>query len=104
MLAPLPPTGTRETVLIVDDEPTLRGLTAGRLIQLGYHTIEARNAAEALSIADEIQADLVLTDVMMPGMNGWDLIRELQRRGYAGKYLLMSGFTVGQNRASDDVH
>jgi CheY-like chemotaxis protein len=51
---------TRETVLIVDDEPTVRGFAAGGLTQLGYHTIEAQNAANALRIMTETHADLIL--------------------------------------------
>jgi CheY-like chemotaxis protein len=50
--------------------------TAATLARLGYGTVEAQDATEALRIATEAHADLVLTDVVMPGMNGWDLVRE----------------------------
>lgn len=67
------------TVLVVDDyEPNRRGL--GRLIELaGYHVLTAENGREALEIVKRSRPDLVLLDVVMPGMSGLDVCAEIKR-------------------------
>jgi two-component system alkaline phosphatase synthesis response regulator PhoP len=68
-------------ILIVDDEPEIvRGL-ADNLRFEGYDTLTASDGAEALTIAGREAPDLVLLDVMMPKLSGWDVCRELRRRG-----------------------
>jgi two-component system alkaline phosphatase synthesis response regulator PhoP len=69
------------TILIVDDEPEIvRGLEDNLKFE-GYTTRSARNGAEALQLATREAPDLILLDVMMPAMSGWDVCRELRRRG-----------------------
>jgi signal transduction histidine kinase/CheY-like chemotaxis protein/tetratricopeptide (TPR) repeat protein len=86
-----------ETVLLVDDEPLVREATRRTLRSLGYQVIGARSADDALKIAaDKVDAiDLVITDVMMPGMNGLELARELGKIRPALKVLFISGYTAG---------
>src|SRR5215831_1548693 len=68
-------------ILIVDDEPEIvRGL-ADNLRFEGYDTLAASDGAEALTIAAREAPDLVLLDIMMPKLSGWDVCRELRRRG-----------------------
>jgi two-component system cell cycle sensor histidine kinase/response regulator CckA len=60
-----------ETVLVVEDEPMVRGLTVRTLSDLGYHCLEADSAAEALALIDAgVEPDLVITDVVMPEISG----------------------------------
>ena len=68
-------------ILIVDDEPEmLRGLE-DNLQFAGYQTVTAGAGRKGLALALSEAPDLILLDVMMPGMSGWDLCRELRRRG-----------------------
>ncbi|MBI3637728.1 MAG: response regulator transcription factor [Candidatus Rokubacteria bacterium] len=68
-------------ILIADDEPEIvRGLEDNLRFE-GYRTAAAADGEEALRLALEQAPDLVLLDVMMPKMSGWDVCRELRRRG-----------------------
>ena len=70
-----------ERILIVDDEPEIvRGL-ADNLKFEGHDTVTAANGAEALAAVAGEAPDLVLLDIMMPVMSGWDVAKELRRRG-----------------------
>lgn len=83
------------TVLIVEDEESLRVPLARALRRHGYGVIEAEHGADALerSAAQESMIDLLLTDVMMPVMNGRDLARTLRSRRPGLRVLFMSGFS-----------
>ena len=68
-------------ILIADDEPEIvRGLEDNLRFE-GYQTVAATNGEDALALALSDAPDLVLLDVMMPRMSGWDVCRELRRRG-----------------------
>ena len=68
-------------ILIVDDEPAMvRGLE-DNLRYEGYQTVAAGDGRQGLALALSEAPDLILLDVMMPGMSGWDVCRELRRRG-----------------------
>jgi CheY-like chemotaxis protein len=78
----LPPDGLRHRVLLVDDDPNVRQVTALLLDALGFGVVEAEGAAQALERLDD-EIDLLLTDYAMPGANGADLAREA-RQHYPG--------------------
>ena len=68
-------------ILIVDDEPEMvRGLE-DNLRYEGYHTLSAANGKDALTLALKEGPDLILLDVMMPVMSGWDVCRALREKG-----------------------
>jgi signal transduction histidine kinase len=65
-------------ILVVDDEPLNRQLLRACLTGGGHAIVEARDGAEALALAEDVTPDLVLLDVMMPGMDGFECVRELR--------------------------
>ncbi len=70
------------TVLLVEDEPSIRQLLRRLLLDLGYQLLEAPNGNQALEVADQRRAplDLLLTDVIMPKMNGFALAARVTSR------------------------
>jgi CheY-like chemotaxis protein len=84
-----------ETILLVEDDEMVRTLAVRALRSVGFRVIEAKNGEEALErVRDYGSAiDLVLTDVIMPGMNGRELIETIARTNPGVPYLLMSGYT-----------
>ena len=64
-----------QTILIVDDEKRLVSLVESYLIQEGYHVATAYNGKEALAVAKKEKPDLIILDIMMPEMNGYDFMR-----------------------------
>ena len=66
-------------VLVADDDRDIRELVAFKLAQAGYEVLSAEDGPSALAAARERQPDLAVIDVMMPGMSGLDLCRELRR-------------------------
>jgi signal transduction histidine kinase/CheY-like chemotaxis protein len=84
-----------ETILLVEDEDDLRDLVREVLEARGYTLLSARNPIEALALADEhpSRIDLLLTDVVMPRMNGRELAERLAPARPGMKILYMSGYT-----------
>jgi two-component system cell cycle sensor histidine kinase/response regulator CckA len=78
----VPPEGDGETVLLVEDHELFRGLVKEVLSRAGYLVLEAESGAEGLRLLEETggRVDLVLTDVVMPGMSGVDLARRVHER------------------------
>jgi two-component system cell cycle sensor histidine kinase/response regulator CckA len=92
--APWPPAMGNETVLVVEDDPSVRRLVVLGLRSHGYVPLEAANAAEALELAAAVSSlDMVVSDVIMPGMRGPELAARLQEVRPAMRLLLMSGHT-----------
>lgn len=65
-------------ILIVDDDPHIRELVKHLLQVEGFDTYEASDGVEALSKLETIKVDMVILDVMMPNMDGWQLCRQLR--------------------------
>jgi two-component system, cell cycle sensor histidine kinase and response regulator CckA len=84
-----------ETVLLAEDEPAVRGLVREMLEKLGYTVLEAADGYAALLVAEQSKTtiDLLLTDVIMPLMNGHDLAMRLESIRPGTKVLYMSGYT-----------
>jgi signal transduction histidine kinase/DNA-binding response OmpR family regulator len=68
----------RATVLVVDDDATVRSLLAKTLEKEGYRVISARNGVEALALAREHRPQAITLDVLMPQMDGWAALKELK--------------------------
>ncbi len=85
-----------ETILLVEDEPTILDMTTTMLQRLGYTVLVAGTPSDAIHLADEHsgQIHLVLTDVIMPEMNGRILTQKLMENRPGLKCLFMSGYTA----------
>ena len=82
-------------ILLVDDEELVRMGTAEMLCDLGYQVTEANSGAEALrQLRSGDAPDLLITDYLMPGMNGVELIEEAKRLAGETKALLITGYST----------
>ena len=95
--------GHGEVILVVDDEEGLREVAVNYLARVGYSPLEAANAEKALGILQsKQQVDLLFTDVIMLGMNGYQLAEKARQLRPDLKILLTSGFT-GNATPKNDV-
>jgi CheY-like chemotaxis protein len=78
-------------VLVVDDDDNMRRLIKTVLERRGHQVSEARDGLEGLASYDKDCPDLVVTDVVMPGMGGLALMAELHKRASPPKILIVSG-------------
>lgn len=85
-----------ETILVVEDDEQVRRLVSRALSRLGYEVLEAGNGTEAITLCGDISRpmDLVLSDFIMPGMNGLELVERLSDVRRDLKVLFMSGYTT----------
>ncbi len=92
--------GRDETVLLVEDEPAILEMGKIMLERLGYRVLTAGTPGEAMRLAEEHAGEihLLLTDVVMPEMNGRELAEQLQSRYPNLKCLFMSGYTAERHR------
>jgi two-component system cell cycle sensor histidine kinase/response regulator CckA len=88
------PTIGSELVLLVEDNSVVRGLVCKALRRHGYRVVEAASAEQALTLADTVREhiDLILSDVVMPGMQGPELVAQLKVARPQSKVLFMSGY------------
>ncbi len=70
----------RSSILVVDDEINIRGALVTLLEKKGYQMRGAASGEEAMTLLDEATADLVLTDIKMPGMGGLEFLRRLKQK------------------------
>ncbi|MCZ7572903.1 MAG: response regulator transcription factor [Ardenticatenaceae bacterium] len=71
---------TSQAILLIDDDETLLELLSGHLETAGYHSVAVNDGPGGLRLAAEVQPDLVVLDVMMPGMDGWEVCRRLREK------------------------
>jgi CheY-like chemotaxis protein len=92
----------RKTVLVIEDERMVQMLVIDILNDLGYSTIEAKDANTALPILQGEQAiDLMVTDIGLPGMSGWDLARLARESRPALRILFLTGYENEQSPGLD---
>ena len=95
------PAGGQESILVVEDDTTIRLLCVRVLRRLGYHVSEASQGNEALEIWQQHQGafDLLLTDMIMPGgLSGLDVAGRLRSEKPGLKVLIMSGYSLELNQ------
>ena len=76
---PMPATHTRGEILVVDDEPTIGEVVSRYLERAGYATRVAADGDRALALHGERAADLVVLDLMLPGVDGLEVMRRIRR-------------------------
>lgn len=92
-----------ETVLVVEDDENVRSTAVGILKHYGYRVLEAANGSEALALKDRFAGtiDLIISDLMMPGMSGTELVHKLQSICPHLKVMYVSGY-AGESIRKDE--
>ncbi|HEX8445617.1 MAG TPA: response regulator, partial [Sphingomonas sp.] len=91
-------------VLLVDDEDVVRFATADMLRDIGYIVVVVASASQALAaVLGGLDADVVVTDYLMPGMTGGELITELRAAGHRIPALLITGYSAAGADVPGDV-
>jgi two-component system cell cycle sensor histidine kinase/response regulator CckA len=91
--------GGTETILIAEDEERIR-VSAKRILEYyGYRVLLAPDGQAALELLDENPVDLVVSDVVMPRMNGTQLYEAVRERGTPVRFLFTSGYVGREGRA-----
>lgn len=86
-------------ILIIDDETTMRRMIRRALTGAGHSVIEAEDGRTGLRLAGSRNPDIVITDIVMPGMEGIETIREIRRVNPATRIVAISGAVA--DRASN---
>jgi CheY-like chemotaxis protein len=86
-------------ILVVDDEPGVRDTLDEVISGLGYRVTTAGSGQEALQALSEELADLVITDLMMPGMNGWQLLKLIQQKYPTVAIVVLTGYISQEGEA-----
>jgi cyclic di-GMP phosphodiesterase len=89
------------SILVVDDMPFNLEVMEGILYREGYRVVTASNAGEALQVIESKPVDLAVLDVMMPGMNGFDLCRKL--KSLAGRRFFPVVLVTALNELDDKI-
>ena len=94
-----------KTVLVVDDEPHQRQLLADLLRPLGFEVLLAEHAAKGLEMLTQAQVSLIIMDVRMPNMDGWQMVKEVRDLGYGMPVLMVSANArdAESHRAGENV-
>lgn len=87
---------TERTILVVDDNRQIRMLVKAALHSLGHELIEAEDGATALELAVQRPPDLLLLDVTMPGLDGWEVLHFLRKRPETAEVRVMMLTTAAQ--------
>jgi CheY-like chemotaxis protein len=86
-----PAADTGETVLILDDEQLVRDLLVQFLSLRGYRALGVKDGTQALSMVEQAPPDLILLDLMLPGMNGVEVLRRLRDKHFSGAVIIVTG-------------
>ena len=79
------------TILVIEDDDTLRNTLEMGLEGEGYRVLKAANGREGIRLAADERPDLVLLDVTLPGVNGFDVCRELRGKGFSAPIIMVTG-------------
>ncbi|HJR45041.1 MAG TPA: ATP-binding protein [Actinomycetota bacterium] len=84
--------GEGHIILVVEDEAPVRNVLERMLVKNGHDVLCAASGSEALVHLEDNDVDLMITDVMMPGLSGHGLVQELRERGAEPKVIYISGY------------
>jgi DNA-binding response OmpR family regulator len=96
-----------KTILIVEDEQTISRVLAVYLKHEGYEVAQAYDGSEGLALFTQLKPGLVLLDVMLPGMDGWDILKEIRKTSACPVIMLTALGDIdyrlkGLNQGADD--
>lgn len=92
-------TNTAKHLLVVDDDPRIRGLLTESLSALGYTTSQASNGREALELVYDHEYDCVITDIRMPEVDGLTLLQSLKTQKPTLPVIMITAFAIPQHKA-----
>jgi DNA-binding NtrC family response regulator len=87
----------KSTILVVDDEDALRTVLGGELANEGYEVRTAADGDEAISELDKSPFDLVLLDIKMPRLNGFEVLKFIKEKHEKTKVVMLTGFADLKN-------
>ncbi len=87
-------------LLVVDDEPNIRELLSASLRYAGFEVMTAADGPQALALADSFRPDLVVLDVMMPGLDGFGVVRRLRQSGRHTPVLFLTARDAAEDKVS----
>jgi DNA-binding NtrC family response regulator len=91
------PATKRSTILVVDDEDALRTVLSGELANEGYDVKAAADGDEAIGEVEKTPFDLVLLDIKMPRMNGFEVLKFIKEKHAKTKVVMLTGFADLKN-------
>lgn len=96
----------KQTVLVADDDAQLLGLVSRHLKGMGYHVIEALDGEKAWDLAKKEKPCLVVLDVMMPGMSGWEVCRSIRESDEltSTKIIMLTGIGARLNEMTSPLY
>jgi DNA-binding NtrC family response regulator len=92
-----PTTDISQTILLVDDDESILNVLEARLEAAGFHVVLAREATSALQLLQQHEVDLVISDVKMPGMDGKQLLREVQSKWTGLPVIVLTAYASVQD-------
>jgi CheY-like chemotaxis protein len=97
-------TSEKKTILVVEDDASMRRALKAKLTHEGFDVVEAVNGEEGLSLALSGHPDLILLDILMPKMTGEEMLRELRKDEWGGNVpvILLTNVTFLQDRDTPD--
>ncbi len=87
----------KNRLLVVDDEESLRTVLCSELVSEGFKVQNAGDGDEAIAILDKEEFDLVLLDIKMPRVNGFDVLKHVKERHPGTKVVMLTGFADLKN-------
>ena len=90
------------TILLTDDDPELVELVKLKLTDSDYRLIIARDGQEAVQTALELSPDLILMDIYMPNMNGFDAIKTLRSKRFTNPIIILTSSDSEEDRKTAD--
>jgi DNA-binding response OmpR family regulator len=79
-------------ILLVEDDTFLVDLYVTKLEESGFKVEAARDGQEALDIVEKKKFDLIILDLLMPNMNGWDFLKNMREKGSETKVIIVSNY------------
>jgi two-component system OmpR family response regulator len=97
---PLPRKAPEARLLVVDDEPNIRELLSASLRYAGFEVMTAADGQQALALAESFRPDLLVLDVMMPGLDGFGVVRRLRQSGRHTPVLFLTARDAAEDKVS----